>query len=80
MENKKLIGPCKDCGFWGEEFPIPEDAPPEAIPELKGLYRHCDHEESPCMATPANYGCIYWKEKGDSQDKAKNWNTVFKSE
>ena len=62
-EGKTLIGTCGDCIYLGDEFPLPNEAPKEAIADLKGVYIYCEHEDSPCLAIPKTYGCIHWKEK-----------------
>jgi len=68
--GKVLVDYCKNCKYWGDEFIMPADAPEEAKIDLKGKYRHCDHEDSPVVASPEDYGCVFSK-KGDDNDSPR---------
>ena len=57
--GKILVDFCKNCKYWGDEFILPANAPEEAKKDLEGKYRHCDHDESPVVASPEDYGCVF---------------------
>lgn len=62
MPGKTLISNCPSCYFWGDVLVLPPNAPIEVLKNLNGKYRNCDHDESPVVASPANYGCVHWME------------------
>lgn len=64
-DGKILVDYCKNCKYWGDEFILPADAPEEAIKALQGKYRHCDHDDSPVVASPEDFGCVFSK-KGEN--------------
>lgn len=57
--GKILVDYCKNCKYWGDELIMPDNVSEEAKQELQGKYRHCDHEESPVVASPKDYGCVF---------------------
>jgi len=59
--GKIMVDYCRKCKFWGGEFFMPTELPDEAKEQLKGKYRHCNHDDCPVVASPENFGCVLWK-------------------
>lgn len=62
-KNLHAVGECSTCISWGETFKLPDGLPPEAVADLEGTHRECENEDCPCLLTPLDYGCVYYKER-----------------
>jgi len=63
VEGVHVIRTCGECKYWAEKFILPPGLPPEAVKDLEGTHRECEHEDSPVMVSPIDFGCVYFKKK-----------------